>query len=300
MIIQNDKCRILLDMFYKPLHMHGYKTTINWGTLRETYACALIYTSNIINNFCKTKNLHVWDPFCGCGTILFEVLSLALNRHARDIDDISKEAFVHLPFHNKKEFSSFLETEKRLAKTFTINLPEGVDIHLIASDIESKSITALSKNSLKANLDKLGFKLGDDKKEIGHKINMSINPTIYHERINEIFDAFIGDFETVASEVIFNEKLNFKNKKFVIISNVPYGTSHVMSDKIEIKKLYKRFGKFLRKYESLFEDVYILVNKRNKDDELNFKNLTEIKWEVLDSFDNNSIPVEFLKMQRQK
>jgi 23S rRNA G2445 N2-methylase RlmL len=280
--------------------MHGYKTTINWGTLRETYACALIYNSNILDNFDKTKKLHVWDPFCGCGTIMFEVLSLALNRHARNIDDISKEAFVHLPFNNKKEFSAFLESERRVARNYTINLPEGTDIHLIASDIESKAITALSKNSIKANFDKFVFKSAEDKKDLGDKINISINPTIYHEKINQIFDAFIGDFETVASEVIFNEKLNFKNKKFVIISNVPYGTSHVMSDKIEIKKLYKRFGKFLRKYESLFEDVYILVNKRNKDDELNFKNLTEIKWEVVDCFDNNSIPVEFLKMQIEK
>lgn len=283
--------------------MHGYKTTINWGTLRETYACALIYTSNIIDKFNKTNHLYLWDPFCGCGTILFEAFSLALNRNARNIDDISKEAFTYLPFHDKKEFSKFLQNAKKVAKNYNVNLPEGTEIHLIGSDIEAKAITALSKNAAGANLDKFCFNYGEkdksDDQSNGNKINLSINPTMYHERINQIFDAFIGDFETVASEVIFNEKLTFKNKKFVIFSNIPYGTSHVMSDKIEIKKLYKRFGKFLRKYDSLFEDVFILVNIRNKDDELNFKNVTEIKWEVLDNFDNNSIPVEFLRMQKE-
>ena len=286
--------------------MHGYKTTINWGTLRETYACALIYTSNLIENYKKTKKLNVWDPFCGCGTILFEMLSLALNRHSRNVDDISKEAFIHLPFHDKNEFSNFFKLERKIGQEYTINLPEGSDVNLIASDIDAKAITALSKNSTKANIDKFSINFYNSENKLQdndldkNKINLSINPTMYHEKLNKIFDVFIGDFETVAKEVIFNEKLNFKNKKFVIFSNIPYGTSQVMSDKIEMKKLYKRFGKFLRKYESQFEDVYILVNKRNKDDELNFKNLTEIKWEVLDSFDNNSIPVEFLKMLKEK
>ena len=90
----------------------------------------------------------------------------------------------------------------------------------------------------------------------------------------------------------------FLNKKFTILSNIPYGLSHELSEKIELKHLYKRFGKFLRRYSHMFEDVFILVNKRDNSDELNFKKLSELNWEVIPVFNNNGVDVEFLKMER--
>lgn len=313
-ILQNDKCKILLNLLNKPLHMHGYKNIINWGSLRETFAAALIYESKIIENFYEKKKLFVWDPFCGSGTILIELFLMATERHIRPISDISKEAFTNLPFHDKEKFRSFLEEEKETAENRTIIFKdENVDLHLISSDADVKSIEAVSKNSTKAGLNSYTVKSGDKVLYSGENIdnkgnqslhtsdvNMAINPTIYHEKINNVFNTFIGDFDTISKEVLFNDKIPFyKEKKFTIFSNIPYGTSKEMSDRIQIKSLYKRFGKFLRKNSNHFEDVFILVNLRDTKDELNFKNLTEIKWKTVNTFYNNGIEVELIKMKRE-
>jgi 23S rRNA G2445 N2-methylase RlmL len=291
--------------------MHGYKNTINWGTLRETYAAALIYESNLIQYFGEKNKLLVWDPFCGSGTILIELFLLATERNIRPIDDISKEAFTNLPFHKEKEFKQFIQEQKLENQNYTITFRnENTDLHLLGSDIDVKAVDALVKNSVKADLNKYVVKVLDhvlytkkegDNQSDKHDINLAINPNIFHEKINNVFNAFIGDFETIFKEVLQNEKLPlYKSKKFTIFSNIPYGTSEVMSDKIQIKSLYKRFGRFLRKNSNLLEDVYILVNTRDEKDELNFKNLTEVKWKSICKFDNNGIEVEFIKMNKEE
>jgi hypothetical protein len=70
-----------------------------------------------------------------------------------------------------------------------------------------------------------------------------------------------------------------------------------MDDRTQIKGLYKRFGKFLRKHSNLLADVFILVNKRTIHDDLNFKIISGLNWKVITSFDNNGIDVEFLKLE---
>jgi len=50
-ILQNDKALILIDLFLKPLFHHGYKFYKNWGTLRESYASALIYEAKLHEKF---------------------------------------------------------------------------------------------------------------------------------------------------------------------------------------------------------------------------------------------------------
>lgn len=296
--------------------MHGYKNTINWGTLRETYAAALIYESNLINCFSEKNKLLVWDPFCGAGTILIELFLLITERNIRPIDDINKEAFTNLPFHKEKEFKDFIQEQKIENQNYTITFRnDDTDLHLLGSDIDVKAVDALVKNSVKADLNKYVVKVLEQvlytkPKETQieknaehniHNINLAINPNIFHEKINNVFNAFIGDFETIFKEVLQNEKLPlYKTKKFTIFSNIPYGTSEVMSDKIQIKSLYKRFGRFLRKNSDLLEDVFILVNTRDEKDELNFKNLTEVKWKSICKFDNNGIEVEFIKMNKEE
>jgi 23S rRNA G2445 N2-methylase RlmL len=297
--------------------MHGYKSTINWGTLRETYACALIYESGLLNTFNDKNKLLIWDPFCGCGTILIELFLLAAERNIRPIDDISKEAFTNLPFHKTNEFKKFIQDQRTENQNYTITFRnENTDIHFLGSDIDVKAVDALVKNSVKADLNKYVIKVLDkalytksehavtddhnNVNKVEHNINLSINPNIFHEKVNNVFNAFIGDFENIYKEVLQNDKLPlYKTKKFTIFSNIPYGTSDEMSDKIQIKSLYKRFGRFLRKNTNQLEDVYILVNCRDEKDELNFKKLTELKWKTLCKFDNNGIEVEFLKMSRE-
>jgi 23S rRNA G2445 N2-methylase RlmL len=292
-IVQNDRAKLLLDMSYKPLYLHGYKKSANWGGLRETYASALIYES--IAKKLEGNKIHLWDPFCGSGTILVEAFLLTFLRPIGDINNLSKEAFTYLPFHDKEKFKEFITNEKRIRKQFVHNVAD-FDCKFIASDVSSKSIDSLVQNVKEAGLDKYIIKSNDEILYEKENLNLTINPNLYHERVNNVFHAFIGDFENIANQIIFSK--NYSNKKFTIFSNIPYGLSHQMSDKVELKHLYRRFGKFLRRYSHLFEDVFILVNKRENSDELNFKKLTELNWEVLSQFNNNGVEVEFLKMQK--
>jgi 23S rRNA G2445 N2-methylase RlmL len=307
-IFQNDSCKILLDLFVKELHKHGYKDQLNWGSLRETYAAALIYESQLLEKFDKTNQLLVWDPFCGSGTILIELFLIALNQPVRQIDNIFKEGFTHLPFHDETLFNKFVTHHMNIRKNKEINFKSednNFDIQFISSDINSKSLSAFINNSAKISLESYIVKnnnqtLHQDKETMITYDFKNINPNIYHHKVNNIFNAFIGDYEMIGKEIVFNDKVDvFKNRKFDIFSNIPYGRSHEMSDKIQIKTLYRRFGKFLRKYTDQIGDVFILVNKRHKEDELNFKTLTEMNWELIKNFDNNGIEVEFLKMNKK-
>jgi 23S rRNA G2445 N2-methylase RlmL len=279
--------------------MHGNKKKLEWGNLNERIACALIFTSDIVNKLYDNKTLFVWDPFCGSGGIVIESFLLATERQIRPVKEITNEAFLNIPFHDNAEFGSFIDSEKSYSQNNIVTFRrENTDLHFIASDSDSKSIDSLFKNSEATGLTKFKIKCGDNYLYADTLFHQNLNSYIYHKKINNVFNSFIGDFETIGREVIFNNKLPFHLKKFTIFSNIPYGTSQDYSAKIDIKSTYKRFGKFLRKYSDLFEDVFILVNKTGPKDELNFKNLSEIKWEVICSFQNNGIDVEFIKMKK--
>jgi 23S rRNA G2445 N2-methylase RlmL len=292
-ILQNDKARLLLDMSYKPLYLHGYKKSANWGGLRETYATALIYES-IIRKL-EGNNIYIWDPFCGSGTIMIEAFLLTFLRPIKNVDLLAKEAFTFLPFHEQEKFKEFHSKEKRIYNQFVHNVTN-FDCKFIASDISSKSIDSLMQNVKEAKLDQYKIKSNDNVLYEKENLNMIINPNLYHDRVNNVFHAFIGDFENIANQIIFSK--DFTGKKFTIFSHIPYGLSQQLTEKTELKHLYRRFGKFLRKYEHLFDEVLILVNKRDTKDELNFKKLSELNWEVVSAFNNNGVDVEFLKMER--
>ncbi len=102
--------------------MHGYKNTINWGALRETYASALIYESKIIEHFQNNNTMLLWDPFCGCGTIPIEAFFFVIERNIRPVDDIKNEAFTYLSFHDKNKFKEFLHEQKEESENYTVRI----------------------------------------------------------------------------------------------------------------------------------------------------------------------------------
>jgi 23S rRNA G2445 N2-methylase RlmL len=291
-VFQKDRGIFLLNMTTTPLYKHGYKIYKNWGTLRETYAAALIYESKILNN----RDLYLWDPFCGSGTILIEALMILLKRPIRNYLTLKDEIFTELPFHDNKAFDVFLKEEKTISKKHEYDILLERDIHLLGSDIDSKSVDSFVKNCHFANLYKFKFREDEEKKLQREKSQIVVNPNIYHEKVNKIIDIFMGDFESIATNVVFK----FDKKKFTIFSNIPYGESQEMAERVKIRSLYKRMGKFLRKYSNFVGDVFIIVKKRSKKDDLNFQNLTEMKWEVISTFFNNGIEVEFLQLNKTK
>jgi 23S rRNA G2445 N2-methylase RlmL len=305
-ILNKDKANILLNLYSKPLHMHGYKQQINWGSLRESYASGLLRETKIFEKFDKEKDkkLLIWDPFCGSGTILIEALLLLLNKPARNLEELQKQPLNQIKTFESDEFSNFVKQiiRKNKKSQFNFNLEEGTkfDLKIIGSDISAKSVDAMIENCKVADLDKLTIKFNKEilNKEINEQIKMCIHPTTFHQQINNVLHTFIGDFEVIYKQYISSQKLNNDNK-FIIISNIPYGTANQMQETSQIRSLYRRFGTFLRKYSSSLDDVFILINKRKTHDQLNFRSITELKWEELLSFENNGIEVEFLKLEKE-
>lgn len=296
LIFQDNKMRILLNLTNNPLYKHEYKENQNWGSLRETYAAALFYESELIEKMNQKKALFFWDPFCGAGTLGIEAFSIIFQRQARKLKTIAEEGFTNLPFNKKDEFTKFLKEELKLSSSYVINIEEKFECKFVCSDINNKSLTALSENCKNAKLNFYKVYAENDLINKDYDYNKFLNPVIFHEKINNVFDAFLGDFEAIAKNVIFSE-IN-KNNKFNIFTHLPYGVSQQMDDRVKIRKLYERFGKFLRKHNDQLDEVFVIVNKRNESDKINFKSISGVNWNTIIEFENNGITVELLKYIR--
>jgi len=244
----------------------------------------------------QQKSLLFWDPFCGAGTLAIEAFSIIFQRQARKLKTIAEEGFTNLPFNKKDEFSKFLKEELKLSTSYVINIEEKFDCKFICSDINNKSLTALSDNCKSAKLNNYKVYSENNLLNKDYDYNKFLNPVIFHEKINNVFNAFLGDFEAIAKNVVFSE-VNINNK-FNIFTHLPYGVSQQMDDRIKIKKLYERFGKFIRKNNEQLDDVFVIVNKRDEKDRINFKLLSGVKWNAIVEFENNGITVEMLKYIR--
>lgn len=67
--LDHDRVEVSIDASGELLHRRGYRTHIGNAPLRETLAAALIHIADA-----PSAN-HLWDPFCGSGTIALEWLA---------------------------------------------------------------------------------------------------------------------------------------------------------------------------------------------------------------------------------
>jgi len=251
----------------------------------------------------------LWDPFCGSGTILIEAFLLLLEIPARIASNISHEGFTNFVIHNQDEFNKFMRenSSKSYYKLKNESNINSSNFKFIGSDLNAKSIDSFLKNCHTANLSRFKIKNkdtnennenldGSDKDKVNKLIS---NPNIMFEKVNNSFEVYMGDFETIGQKIVFQDKDKTNTSKFSIMTNIPYGTSNEMSNRNQIKALYKRFGKFLRRNIDFIDDIFILVNKRSSYDDLNFKILSEINWETIVSFNNNGIDVDFLHYSKK-
>ena len=65
--ILKDKASLMIDTSGIALHKRGYRPASVAAPLRETLAAALALTSR------PRKDVLIWDPFCGSGTIAIEL-----------------------------------------------------------------------------------------------------------------------------------------------------------------------------------------------------------------------------------
>ena len=69
--VEKDAVSLLLDLSGEPLFKRGYRTEGGAAPLRETTAAAMLLLSG------WKRKYPLYDPFCGCGTILTEALMYA-------------------------------------------------------------------------------------------------------------------------------------------------------------------------------------------------------------------------------
>lgn len=82
-----DKAEVLISTSYEDLHKHGYKPFMRWGVMKETLTAACILESGILEKAMKTGKLHVWDPFCGSGSFLIEMLMMFMKQPCRSLSE---------------------------------------------------------------------------------------------------------------------------------------------------------------------------------------------------------------------
>ena len=85
--IVKDKAEVLVSTSYQDLHKHGYRPYMRWGSLKETLTAACILESGILERARRSGKLYVWDPFCGSGTFLIELIQMALGRPCRTLHE---------------------------------------------------------------------------------------------------------------------------------------------------------------------------------------------------------------------
>jgi len=69
--VEKDMVSLLLDLSGEPLYKRGYRKEGGVAPLRETTAAAMLLLSG------WKRKYPLYDPFCGCGTILIEALMYA-------------------------------------------------------------------------------------------------------------------------------------------------------------------------------------------------------------------------------
>ena len=173
--IQKDNVVVAIDTSGEGLHKRGYRAHSLEAPIKETLAAAMCYQARIF------PDTHLYDPFCGSGTILVESALIAKNvapglkRNfaAERFGDTYKKAFAN---QRKNALDSILPT---------------VDFRGFGSDIAKNAVDLTLENAKKAGVGDLitasvkdisDFKITDDRAIV------ITNPP-YGERLLEIKEA---------------------------------------------------------------------------------------------------------------
>ncbi|MGD9201990.1 MAG: THUMP domain-containing protein [Chitinispirillia bacterium] len=130
--IQNNKAVISLDMSGGSLHRRGYRKVSGNAPMQETLAATIIRLSN------WDGSLPVYDPMCGSGTLLCEMLMHYCKIPAAYLR--KKFGFEYLPDFNKKIWRNVKDSSNKKIR----QLPEGL---ISGSDISPLSVS-MAKTSL--------------------------------------------------------------------------------------------------------------------------------------------------------
>lgn len=174
--IFKDIARLMIDTSGTALHKRGYRPASGVAPLRETLAAAVAATSR------PRADVLMWDPFCGCGTILIEA-AMIMNNIAPGVN--RSFAAENFPFVNKKIWDDAREEAKsKICKT---------DFEAWGSDIDKQVLEIAKENARRAGVyDAISFFEADAKSinRPDRRGTIVCNPP-YGERLMEMSDVEI-------------------------------------------------------------------------------------------------------------
>ena len=134
--ILKDKASLMIDTSGVALHKRGYRPASVAAPLRETLAAALALTSR------PRKDVLIWDPFCGSGTIAIESAMILANIAPGVKREFISEKFPLVP---QKIWTA--ERELALSKQ-----SKDIDFEIFASDIDEDATDIAYENALRAGV----------------------------------------------------------------------------------------------------------------------------------------------------
>ena len=126
----------MIDTSGVALHKRGYRPSSVAAPLRETLAAALVMTSR------PRKDVLIWDPFCGSGTIAIEAAMILANIAPGVNREFAAEKFPCVP-------AKVWEAEREAARA---RQSKEVDFEIFASDIDEDATDIAYENALRAGV----------------------------------------------------------------------------------------------------------------------------------------------------
>lgn len=148
--IYKDIAQIMLDTSGTALYKRGYRIESNTAPMRETLASALIKLSS------PFREVTVWDPFCGSGTLPIETALIRTNT----APGISRH-FASMDFSQISE--KIWKDAKEEAEAAVISKSDRNNLGpILAGDINPRFIRIAKENARRANVqDLISFRVQD-------------------------------------------------------------------------------------------------------------------------------------------
>lgn len=134
--ILKDNVSLMIDTSGVALHKRGYRPASVAAPLRETLAAALALTAR------PRKDVLIWDPFCGSGTIAIEAAMILANIAPGMNRSFAAESFPQI---DKRVWAD----ERERARSCVSN---NADFEIFASDIDEDATDIAYENALRAGV----------------------------------------------------------------------------------------------------------------------------------------------------
>ncbi len=172
--ILRDKAALMIDTSGAGLYKRGYRQGTNDAPIRETLASALVMISR------PRRDVLLWDPLCGSGTIPIEAATYLKNVAPGINREFAGESFDFIPHHLWEE--ARIEAREAVRDS---------DFEIWGSDIDPEVIELAKENARRAGVDDcVKFFVADvaDIETHGRRGTIVCNPP-YGERLMDINEA---------------------------------------------------------------------------------------------------------------